>query len=63
MKKRNSTYLLAALRGHFGTALPVAGVATHCRQNKRQSDGRHFYKLLTVTTAAVGAVDIYHLKG
>lgn len=32
IKKKISSYLFTALGGHLGAALPVAGVATHCRQ-------------------------------
>lgn len=40
-KKNISSYLFTALGGHLGAALPVAGVATHCRMKEQhnQTDG------------------------
>lgn len=36
-QKYNATYLFTALGGHLGAALPVAGVAAHCKKQTQES--------------------------
>lgn len=58
-QKKISTYLFTALGCHLGAALPMAGVATHCRQ-------QNTIKLLVflqphITTVATTAAVSHHL--
>lgn len=37
-QKYNATYLFTALGGHLGAALPVAGVAAHCKKQTQDCE-------------------------